>query len=444
MIAAPLILSLIAVTAPNPFVVLVSNDADVFLVDIDLDGSGDVAVLDGFKLTIFPTADREHSLTLTLPANARALDITPHPGTGEIAVIAVCGSEIRQFSFGGNANGDRLFEHHSYLSGSDGPYRYVMVFERNGESLFFLPSVDAIELRTWSGELRERIEPETADRFEEVAGYSRNRATIGSAESLEFFIHRSVGNELAFIEKQWEDVTGLRTYSHSMALSEFHELNSPGDRWPWFALQSDDEESTRVRCAVRLHPSETHIRMDSTLSDPVVGGIGPARRYPGMVTKLNAQLPDFNGDGYTDLLLWNTDRPSVSPATIARMTFQKDWPIRLTVHLFDPKSGRYTAKPHTSLSVRAGWNMLLQQKYGSPLYHYVVNDLDADGRTDVAFTADSQTYVRWMMDDRGAHAETFRLAKPIERVSFQQPLDDTGRVTIGLRTENKLYVLDPE
>jgi hypothetical protein len=444
MIAAPLILSLLAAASPNAFVVPMPDDADVFLVDIDLDGSGDVAVLDGFKLTVYPTANRDYPLTLTLPKNARALDITTHPDTGKIAAIAVCGSEIRQFSFDGKANGKRLFDHHSYLSEGDTPYRYVMVFERNGESIFFLPSVGAIELRTWSGELRERIEPETVDRFEEVTGYSRSRSTIGNAGSLEFFIHQSIGNEPAFIEKQWEDASGPRAHSPLMARSDFHKLDSPGDQWPWFALQPDDEESTRIRCAVRPHPLETHVRIDTTLSDPVAGGIGPARKYPGMLTKLNSRLPDFNGDGFTDLLLWNTDRPSVSPSSIARMAVNQHWPIRLTTHLFDPETNRYTARPFATLSVRASIDALLQGSYGSPIHDAVVKDIDADGRTDVCFTVDGQTYVRWMMEERGAHAEEIHLKEPIQHVSFNQALDNTDRVTIGLRTEHELYVLDPE
>ena len=96
------------------------------------------------------------------------------------------------------------------------------------------------------------------------------------------------------------------------------------------------------------------------------------------------------------------------------------------------------------MNVRATWDLLLGRTYGSPLIHTVVKDLNADGRTDVGFSVDNQTYVRWMMDQDGARAERIELPEPIDSVSFAQPLDSIGRVAIGLRTESALYVLDSE
>lgn len=447
MFVASLIFAFQFAASPEPFVVSLSDDADEFLVDADLDGLGDIAVLNGYTLTVYPTSNRAEPLVLQLPHNARALDITPQPRTGKVAVLAACGSEIRLFTFGGVPDGQLLFEHQSYLSEGDRPYRTVMVFEREGESLFFLPSADAIELRTWSGELRERIEPEPssgAQRFEKIVGTAYTDARIGGADAIEFRVDRSVGNEPAFIEEQRRLASELENTSSNMWQIVSGDPSTSAEVWPWFALQPGIENSPRVRCTLRVNPSETHVRIDTMLSGAGTGGIGPDRRYPGMVTRLNAELPDFNGDGYTDLLLWNTDRPSVSPATIARMTLQQDWPIRLTAHVFDPKTNRFTAKPFASLSVRATWDLLLRQTYGSPLVHTVVKDLNADGRTDVGFSVDDRTYLRWMMDESGPRVDSFELDEPIERVSFDHPLDNTGRVTIGLRTQSALYVLDPE
>lgn len=447
MLAGTMLLAALVAAEPNVFVVPLSEHADEFLVDIDIDGTGDVAVLDGVNLTVYPAANRNEPWRLTFPAHARALDITPHPATGKIAVLAACGPEIRLFGFGedNTPKGERLFEHSSYLSDGDHPYRNVMVFERAGESLFFLPSTGAIELRTWTGELRERIEPEESRgirRFEEVTGVSVQSSRIGGASSLEFDVRRGVGNEPAFIEEQWEQSAEPESYSRSMMWSDFDDLDSLPDRWPWFVLQPDVENSPRVRCANRLTPGETHVRIDTTLSDN--GSIGPARKYPGMITRLNAELPDFNGDGYTDLLLWNTDRPSVSVSAIARVAVQQYWPIRLSAHLFDPDSGRYTAKPFAALDVRATWEMLLSGAYGSPLRHWVIDDIDADGRTDVAFTVDERTYVRWTMAEDGAYTQELNLPEPIEDLSFAQSLDNTGRITIGLRTKSALHVIDPD
>ncbi len=448
MIAGSILVALLFAAWPSPFVIPLSPEADVFLIDADLDGTGDVAVLDGFELTVYPTGNRANPIALTLPPDARAMDIVPDPETGKMVVLAVCGGEVRLFRLAdGNEAGQTLFEHTSYLSEGEQPYRQVLVFAREGESLFFLPETDAIELRTWSGELRERIEPERdegAQRFEELTGFPDSTLSLGSATSLQFWIKRRVGNEPAFIRDQPTEDPGPQRHSWSFtAIDEFNDLDAPPIDWPWFALRGDIEEPPRVRCAIRLQPPETYVRLDTIRSDSAKGGIGPARKFPGMLTRLNAELPDFNGDGYTDLLLWNTKRPSVSPATLARMALEQDWPVRLTAHLFDPETNRYTAKPFASISVRAAWDLLLNQAYGSPLDHTVVRDIDADGRTDIAFTVDDRTYVRWMMHADGPSVEEIRMDEPIVEVSFQEALDSTARITIGLRTASKLYVIDP-
>jgi hypothetical protein len=375
------------------------------------------------------------------------MDIVPHPETGKIAVLAACGSEIRLFGFGTDSapEGAVLFEHTSSLSEGEWPYRFVMVFERQGESLFFLPSPEAIELRTWTGELRERITPEQRDgveRFEEVKGSPDSSHRLGGPESITFSVRRDAGNEPPFIAEQDEAAFAFEGHSPSMMWGQFDVLRAAPEEWPWFTLQPGIENSPRVRCANRSNPGETHIRIDRALSDN--RGIGPARKYPGMITRLNAELPDFNGDGYTDLLLWNTDRPSVSVSTIARMAVQQDWPIRLTAHVYDPESGRYTAKPFASMDVRATWDMLLRRGFSTPLAAWVVDDLNADGRTDVAFTADDRTYTLWMMGKEGPRVEEVKTRDPIEGVSFAEPLDESGRITIGLRTESTLYLIDAE
>ena len=80
---------------------------------------------------------------------------------------------------------------------------------------------------------------------------------------------------------------------------------------------------------------------------------------------------------------------------------------------------------------------------GSPIDSIKLEN--GDGRTDVGFETADNVFVRWIMNDVGKPIRMeSRLDSPARYPAFAEPLDDTGRVAFGLKTESSIYVFYPE
>jgi hypothetical protein len=279
-------------------------------------------------------------------------------------------------------------------------------------------------------------------------------APVGGDAGLEFRVRQrqslriDLPQELRGLQRQRELPRGRRVGPSQLADA----AGRPSAQWPWFALRAESDAAAEDNLRVHYAPAPPDFRDTMVvIRSRKVGPTPPplpeaARLYPGMLGAPPGALPDFNGDGFTDLLLWLAPRPGRSIDSIARAAVENTWPIHLRVHLYLPERRRYDARPAGRIDAElpAVW-LLLMQRTGSPLRNAVFEDFDGDGRTDAAWSTSATDYAAWRYDDGfGARADfEHEFPEPILRVERTAPMSFGLRRSIVLRGEERVYWLLP-
>lgn len=431
--------------------------AQCFVAASDNDGIADLFVLAGNRITIYKNAQSQAVQRVILAPDTSAVDVADTDDDGANELVAVCGDRLLRYELDPGAASEpvELFRRETQLSMRGGrPYPHVLVVRREGIPLLALPCESTFELRTVSGELV-AAHPIGTDAPRYVM-YGRPFSSsnvdpplVGAPDALEFRVSRVIAVEpslppdLLPVEAQGPLLRrGTPRQARDAAALE-------PDAWPWFPVRADG--SNRARALYALSGTglgDTLIRMQqpATGTEGASGEIrvGPRRRYPGVLLLSEDDLPDFNGDGYTDLLLWNSPDPTPTVNTLSRAVVDGHWPIRLTVHLFSPEKERFAPQPAAQLSLVVPVVWFLGGSGRAPVQHMVLRDLDGDKATDLACSVAPQEYAVWRWTKNGfPQTPDFRtvLTERIVAVEQRIDLDGGGRTSIILRGESKLFVL---
>ncbi len=136
--------------------------------------------------------------------------------------------------------------------------------------------------------------------------------------------------------------------------------------------------------------------------------------------------------------------PTLGP--LARAASTGTWPVRVTIHLYDPEKGRFQARAAAllQLEVPVGW--MLAGIGAPPLRHVVLEDFDGDGTTDFACSPGPCRFVAWHLAQEGiAGTADFdhTFGEEVREVALHGVLDERGRTSLVLRGESSLFVLTP-
>ena len=424
-------------------------DAHAIVVPTASDSVPDVLLLDGFEIRVYPSTETLSVRSLSLDGDTTAIDVVDLDGDGRREILTVSGSRIQQYKILPDRIDSEpkiLFERHTRLSGVQGnPFPYVLSIEYEGRTVIALPKRYAIELWSVEGELVKTISitgtsNETLPFQRTFSAWAVEPPAIGR-RSLEF----GVRSDLLFlptIHNSFSD-TEPKTFSAPTGswARALDAMNMSPLRWPRFPLMIS-EPDTQVLYA--LSPPDTVIRIrraENGESEEFYAS--PKRRYSGSLLLAKKGLADFNGDGYTDLLLWRAPLPGTSLGSMARTLSTGTWPVELMPHLYSPESGLYAGRPRGRIETQVSLKWYLSREFGSPVRNLILNDFDGDRRTDVAFTPTERSFSLWL------YAEGFR-KKPDYSVTLDTNIlkvtrvfesKGSGRDRILLRGKDAYYLL---
>jgi hypothetical protein len=426
-------------------------EAQVMFAPADGDEVPDLFVIDNQTVTMYPSRGG-HPLALRLPEGTSVVDLFDVAGDGQVALLALHGGTVLKYELdeGGLAAGPQLLFRASTPLNEPRPQPvpYVMGLMWEGRPVVALPEASRLVLRSLEGEEIAAFPISAApgagiDYSRPLHVRSVEPNQVGSGTALELRV-----SIIEDIEPHLPDALApppqpLR--SRPATLSHAREA-AGGDpsTWPWFPLAADGDSPARVFYA--LEPPEfrdTLIRI-GPLEAGEAAGAGQAFRYPGALFAYSeGSLPDFNGDGYTDLFLWKSPIPGISLDALTRAAVGGTWPLTTTIHLYAPEKGRFEPRPHSPIRHQApvAWFMTTEQ--GSPLRNVVLNDFNGDGRTDFGCSDGPNSFAIWLYNDGFSQRPDFRhsFPQPLGRLEATLDAAQDGVVALVFRSPSAFHVI---
>ena len=463
----PLALALIAACLPAAFQVqaipLSSPNACTFLAHADTDAIADLFVIDGDTLTVYPSSSNRTSFVIPLIEGASVVDVADVDMDGVSEVVAIAGDRIMLYEIPTSNAAlppQELLRLHTQLADpAPQPAPHVLVVRNEGRQLLALPCENTFELRSIDGAVVATypIGPEAHQRVSYGTPFSASSVYpphIGRRDALELSIHRSIEIEPELPADLLAVEPPARERRRGTPAQARRAAGLEDESWPWFPLKTDGgsagDASPRVLYAsappdyrdalIRVRQSQGR---DTALNEKPAS-IGPERRYPGSLMLLENDLPDFDHDGYVDLLLWKAPEPGVSVDALTAVLTAGVWRVDLTVHLFSPEKNRYKPVPATHITCEVPIAWFLSMGPEGPLHHCVLRDFDGDGRTDFGCSTAPNRFSIWCYTETGFSVQPDFdqvFPQPITGVDFRADLEGQGRTTIGLRTQTSLYLI---
>jgi hypothetical protein len=431
----------------------------VFLAQAAADARPSVFVLDGNTLTIYPVGAPAAPSVITLEPGTSAFDVADINGDGRNEIIAVFGDRIVRYPIpaAGEASAPQnLFMLHTQLGVPGvGPYPHVLAIQREGRTLIALPCENTFELRSADGKLVSSYPigvdaPRRVSYGSPFLALSDDPAYLGRGNALQM----SVDRHIEFVPELPPDIMPEEIEASFHRERSYYRMRVAAEReieeWPWFPLKTDGSTLQRVLFASSPRDAlETLVRIrenKSPADDLSEKGAttGPERRYPGVIVLTDDDLPDFNHDGYTDLLLWKAPMPGITVDALTRALTGRSWPLQLAVHLFSPEKRRYEPTPsaHIACTVPIDWFFMMEDT--SPIRCVALRDFNGDGHTDMGCCVAPHRFSVWLYGDKGFAEQpdfTQTFPEPVTRLAFCEDLDGKGHTSLGIRTQKALYVL---
>ncbi|MCC6154256.1 MAG: hypothetical protein IT367_10885 [Candidatus Hydrogenedentes bacterium] len=417
----------------------------VFFANADKDDATDLFVLEGNVLSVH--THRGEVRQTTFPAGVSIFDVVDLDADGVYEIVAVQGKSIIRLPIalqGEAANAVKLFDAESlYSSTLDGPVPRVLVIEHMGSPAIALPTFTAIQYRRVDGSLVSETPHDKKESF--THGQRREFGDTSSALELGYTGFMTFET---FAGDQPPAKGSLYYYAESSYRSSLELRNAASEvpnNWPWFTVHNKQGLVTRAYCAVdeslMTLVRTCDVQMDKNGFPETVPSPGPARRYPGALVTSPSDFPDFNGDGYKDLLLWTAPTPGISVDALLRAVVGRNWPITLAAHMYSPSKGRFEPEAESTLMFRIPVTWFLEGP--SPLRNPVFADFNGDKKTDLAMCTEENEYGIWYYTDDFS-------AIPDEKYTFKENITDieltadvagNGKTSIVLRSDRYVYAL---
>lgn len=431
-------------------------DAGLVMADADRDGIADFLVLSGSRVVIHGSRWNGAVIEVQLEKGVSAFDVADLDGDGLGELIAVAGGRILRYVLeqpGKTPTAEVLFSLDTHLSNTSGaPFAHVLTAVHEGQTVLALPRGQGLEYRSIEGELIAVFpvhDPGPGLFGPHFSAWNVHPARTGPPNALEYQVDRLRTAALppSFYPQTSQSPRRGQRRATRQQLRDV--ANRTPESWPWFALRTAGDSTDRVLYAL-VQPALTdtvlRIRRRPENRRPLHSEsfqIGPRRVYPGRPVPPGDRLPDFNGDGYTDLVLWRTPLPGASVGSFIRVAQRGTWPITLMIHLYDPARGRYAGNAKGRLQCELPVSWYIVQERATPLRNLLFRDFDRDGQTDIAFTSAPNEFALWIYRDGFAEKPDYTDVFPEAITRIEQVVDraQNGTLTVVLRGERALYAV---
>lgn len=429
--------------------------AHCLLVSAGKDNQADLCVLSGNRIEIYDRCLSLQKQEIDLPAGSSAFDVADTDSDGVSELLVVNGMSVFRMHFRASVprEPEELMQVRTLFTDHSGdPFPYVLSVKRSSGTQLVLPTNEALEIRAIRGALVERYpvkanNPGAATFGRPFSSRSVFPRQVTSSKGVEFKVSRLLAFDPQLREDLFPVVAAEAAWRHGAPRQALEALERTWDLWPWFPLRTLGETPGKVLYAFEdKGTSETHVRIlqGGTGLESVSPAPGPVRKYPGRLLISTEDLPDFNGDGYTDLVLWKAPDPGPSINALTGAAVRGTWPVRLTMHLYSPEKGRFEPRPVSWIEGAAPIAAFFSGENGQPLSLLVLRDFDGDGRTDLGCGLAARTFSVWL-----ARPEGFMAAPDFEHlfpedlrgIEFKADLDGLRRTSLALRGTENLYVL---
>jgi hypothetical protein len=427
-----------------------------FVTRIEDTGGADLLVLGAEELHVYPHTSPEAAFSIPLLPGTSALDIADIDGDGYAEVVTVCGEELVCYGLfpASRRKPEKMFSMKTQLARPQGqPFLHVLVIWHDGVPTLALPGEDTFELRTMGGEPLKQYPigldaPRHAAYGRPFTSTSVFPPQAGPPEALELRINRVMAYDPALPPELRVSKTSALPLRQGTPRQLRDAAELAPESWPWFPLHTTAESRDRVLYAISGSGyGDTLLRIQRPATPAPAAPAtwtGPERRYPGLLILAEDEMPDFNGDGFVDLLLWSAPEPVPTVEALSRAITGGTWPVRVAAHLFVSEKNRYAPQAAAAVTLRVPIAWFMAAVGGTPLRHVVLRDFNGDGLTDFGCCPKANEFAAWHSTAQGWSAAPdfqYTLDDPVQRVEFRADLDASGRTSLGLRTGKSLHLL---
>ncbi len=434
------------------------GDTQIIHAQIQAGPASDIITREDHTLRLYCGRTLNLHSTLTLMADTSVFDVADIDGDGTSEIIAVLGDKIMTYAFPKEDQPAsppvELFTAPSMLSESGRqPRSYGLVVRLEGRPFVVLPFEDRVELYAPGGPLETTFpmaprDPEQPHEWGSFNVETRSTVPVGSPGSIERNVRRLLRGTPVLPDSLKPAVPLSRGMYWGIPFDHY-----PKEKWPWFPLKTTQETVPRALFAYKSPGNmETIVCItdepppDDASSEDYKLQAGKERVYSGQAFMNHYALPpDFNGDGYADLLLGNTSPPGTSVDALSRAVAVGSWNVVLTAHLYDPAKERHNPAPASSIHCPVSIARFISAQNFNviPLTNVFMVDFDGDGRTDLACSLNDTSIALWLYHEKGFPRE------PSYSASFPEPIrsaytfdfEENGRPDLCVRTESSYHII---
>lgn len=381
-----------------------SGNAALYVLPGSSAESPNIAILDDSTVTIYREGQLRAKSTTTIPANTLLFDLydTDKDSIPELFVLTP--NEVRHFPEPGNQTTVRLFALNEPLPWIvDQPFLHPLIFHYNNVRLVAIPYQDNITLRNFDGKTISVL-PKLLSDIHSLFTIPIEPNQIAPEGSFEIRVDTLLTTAIS-VPQELRPTSSTKPFApiSPRQLRDTEQLEL--DQWPSFPLTKSSDKITKVIYA-SYAPEHIHtiIRIRKELPRNIPGAIEPFRYstkriYPGTIGISKAGLPDFNNDGFHDIVLWKVPMPGNSLSSLMGSLQSQTWPIEITTHLYDPEKGLYESRPRNRIKTTVALQYILTRQSESPLRNLSFADLNNDGKADITFSPRPDSIAAWLYDE---------------------------------------------